>query len=226
MSPGARLDLHLHSTYSPDSRLPLASAAAAARAAGLQGFALTDHNTVAGHRGLVELRPKFPELLLIPGVEVSTREGHLLAFGVEQAPTRGLPIEDTIGWVRARGGEAVLAHPFRWTHGVGGTVGARVPVAAIEAWNGQSSPRANRAAGRLAATRRLPTTGGSDAHTAASVGRAYTTLADPPSSVDAFLEAIRRGASSGAGRSLGLLGQIGWGVRNTGFRLRRGLRAI
>ncbi|HTP55182.1 MAG TPA: CehA/McbA family metallohydrolase [Thermoplasmata archaeon] len=226
MSPGARLDLHLHSTYSPDSRLALASAAAAARAAGLHGFALTDHNTVAGHRALVELRPRFPELLLIPGVEVSTREGHLLAFGVDESPPRGRPIEETIGWVRAHGGEPVLAHPFRWTHGVGRAVGGRASVAAVEAWNGQNSARANMAAVRLASTRRLPTTGGSDAHTEAGIGRAYTVLPDPPSSVEAFLEAIRRGATVGEGRSLGILGQIGWSVRNAGLRLRRGLRAI
>jgi 3',5'-nucleoside bisphosphate phosphatase len=69
-----RADLHSHSTAS-DGTQPPADVMARAAAAGLDVIALTDHDTVAGHREAVAaLRPG---LTLLPGMELSCRlEGH------------------------------------------------------------------------------------------------------------------------------------------------------
>jgi predicted metal-dependent phosphoesterase TrpH len=226
MKPGARLDLHVHSDRSPDSGLALEVIAVRIRAAGLQGFALTDHNTVSGHRALRELARDHPDLLLVPGVEVSTAEGHLLAYGVDVAPPAHRSVADTISFVREHGGEPVLAHPLRLSHGVGAECARRADVRALETRNGQSSPRANRGADQIARDRGLGRTGGSDSHTVGALARAYTVLTDMPSSSDDLLEAIRRGRTTADGSSLDLTGRLRWSLRNAVLRTRRGFRAV
>jgi predicted metal-dependent phosphoesterase TrpH len=226
MTPGARLDLHVHSDRSPDSRLTLDTIVALVQRAGLGGFALTDHNTVAGHPALREIAVRHPELLVVPGVEISTDVGHLLALGVRSAPPAHRSLEATIGWVRDHGGEPVLAHPYRWTHGVGARAAGVADVGAIESVNGQSSPRANRAADDLARRRGIGRTGGSDAHTAEGVGRAFTIVDGNPATADDLLEAIRRGRTEAGGQSLGLSGRLRWSWRNAVLRARRGFRAV
>lgn len=68
-----RGDLHCHSDHS-DGSAPLEDLAAAARAQGLDFLAVTEHNTVSHLPGLGRL--SCPDLLLIPGVEISTYRGH------------------------------------------------------------------------------------------------------------------------------------------------------
>ncbi|MGP8078401.1 MAG: CehA/McbA family metallohydrolase [Thermoplasmata archaeon] len=226
MTPGVRLDLHVHSERSPDSRLTLEVIAARVLAAGIQGFALTDHNTVDGHRPLRELAARHPDLLVVPGVEVSTAEGHLLAYGISSVPPPRRPFAETIAWVREHGGEPVPAHPFRWFHGVGAAGARRADVRSLETVNGQTSPAANRAADRLAQERGWGSTGGSDAHTVRGLARAYTVMAERPSSTDDLLEAIRRGATAAGGSSLALGGRLRWSLRNAALRARRGFRSV
>ncbi len=150
-----RLDMHVHSHRSPDSTLTVEAIASGLASVGLNGFALTDHNTVAGHDELAALKARFPKLVLVPGVEVSTLEGHLLAYGVSEAPPRHRPVAETVEWVRDNGGVSVLSHPFRRAHGVGRAVAESVHVNAIETVNGHNSPGANRRAAEVAKRRGL-----------------------------------------------------------------------
>ena len=58
-------------------------------------------------------------LIGIPGVEVSTAHGHLLAIGVERMPPRRVSYAETITWIHDHGGIAIVPHPFqRSRHGV------------------------------------------------------------------------------------------------------------
>ena len=226
MSDGIRIDLHVHSTHSPDSRLSLETIVGQLSYVGLKGFALTDHNTVAGHRALAELAGRHPEYLFVPGVEVSTREGHLLGYGIDAAPPPHRPIQETIEWIDARGGVAVVAHPFRWTHGVGRRVATAVSVRAFETRNGHNSELANARAELLAAQRGLGATGGSDAHDVRDLGRAYTECAEPVESVDGFLEYLRRGHSASNGQSLPLAGRVRLSGRTVFRFVGRGFRPL
>lgn len=226
MSPPIRLDLHVHSSRSPDGRSTVEEIAAALRSRRLDGFALTDHNTTAGQAGLVELRRRYPGALFVPGVEISTIEGHLLAYGVSEAPPPGVALPDAIDWVRAHGGEPVLAHPFRWPHGAGRKLAPAVRPVAVETVNGHNGARANRRAARLAGTLGCPATGGSDAHRASELGTACTVFPESCASVDGVLEALRRGELRPEGASLAPAGWLRWGVRTGIARLRRGLRPL
>jgi 3',5'-nucleoside bisphosphate phosphatase len=69
-----RADMHSHSTASDGTSSP-AEVMRRASAAGLDAIALTDHDTVAGHRAAAEALP--PGLTLVPGMELSCRlDGH------------------------------------------------------------------------------------------------------------------------------------------------------
>ncbi|MGA8303484.1 MAG: CehA/McbA family metallohydrolase [Thermoplasmata archaeon] len=226
MNDFSRLDLHVHSKYSPDSRLTLDMIVGRLAYAELKGFALTDHNTVRGHATLLKLQRQHPEYLLLPGVEVSTVEGHLLAYGVGEAPPPHRPILETLDWVRAHGGEAVPAHPFRRTHGVGRAVAQSAPVSAIETRNGHDSEITNLRAEKLAAHRNLGATGGSDAHATKDLGRAYTEFDSAVNSVDDLLESLRKRTTSAEGQSLTLPGRLRLGLRTGLLLARRGFRPI
>ncbi|MGD0249548.1 MAG: CehA/McbA family metallohydrolase [Thermoplasmata archaeon] len=202
MTSEVRLDLHVHSRHSPDSQLTLDQIAGKVPYAGLRGFALTDHNTVAGHREIRGLTQRYPGLLVLPGVEISTLEGHMLAYGVHETPPIRRPIVETIEWVRAHGGESVLSHPFRRAHGVGAAVAETAPVRGIEVLNGHSSQVVNAKAELVAARRSLAETGGSDVHELYDLGRAFTDFPGGATSVDDLLEAIRKRAVVPGGQSL------------------------
>ncbi len=221
-----RLDLHVHSRHSPDSELSLESIVSRLASVGLNGFALTDHNSVAGHRELAALQAKFPGLILVPGVEVSTLEGHLLVYGVSEAPPRGRPVAETVDWVRDRGGVSVLSHPFRRAHGVGRAVAESVRVDAIETVNGHNSPGVNRKAADVATRRGLGITGGSDVHALFDLGRAYAEFADGTTGADAVLRSIRERTSTAGGRSLTFPARLRYEWRTALLRLGRGFRPI
>lgn len=108
---------HVHTTRS-DGRSTPAQVAAAARAAGLHFVVLTDHND------FVRREPAFVNgVLLVPGVELSTASGHLVAFGLErplEGARKGLDGEAARAMVERAGGVSVLAHPVQarnpWLH--------------------------------------------------------------------------------------------------------------
>jgi predicted metal-dependent phosphoesterase TrpH len=226
MTSEIRLDLHVHSRRSPDSTLTLEQIVARLGVVGLHGFALTDHNTIDGHRELAALSREYPTYRFIPGVEVSTREGHLLLYGVTEMPPVHRPLAETLDWARAHGAVASLAHPFRWAHGVGRAVASVAKVDALEALNGHNSEIANARAALLAARRKVGETGGSDAHTIPHVGRAFTEFREDHPTLDDLLAEVRRGRTRALGRSLKAGERVRVAVRTGFLRVARGFRPI
>lgn len=226
MTTTVRLDLHVHSRHSVDSRLSFEQILERITYQGLQGFALTDHNTIRGHSELARLRSSYPGYWFVPGVEVSTREGHLLAYGVHESPPPNRPLIETVERVAALGGVSVLAHPFRWVHGVGRRLASEVRVQGLEGRNGKNSELTNTRAELLAARRSIACTGGSDAHEPGLVGRAFTEFPEEVSSVDDLLDQIRRNATVPAGASLSFAGRIRSSVRDGLLRAVRGFRPV
>jgi len=226
MTDQLRLDLHVHSRFSPDSRLTLREIVGRLAYTGLRGFALTDHNSVDGIPELDRLARENPAYLLVPGVEVSAREGHLLAYGLRELPPVHRPIHETIDWVVGHGGVPVPAHPFRIGHGVGGKVAAEVKAPALEVRNGHTSGIANAKAELLAARRGLGGTGGSDVHTIDDLGRSFTEFSTEVENVDDVVDSILHGRSSGAGDSPRWARRLRLGARTALLRAGRGFRPI
>ena len=226
MSEGPRLDLHVHSRHSPDSRLAIREIVDHLGERGLQGFALTDHNSIAGHEELRDLAARNPGLLLIPGVEVSTREGHLLAYGLGELPPAGAPIEATIAWVESHGGIAVPAHPTRLFHGIGLRKVEQLSLHALETLNGHTAELGNARAELVAARRHIGSTGGSDVHDLRDLGRCYTQFPDEVRSVEDALGALRQGRSRSGGRSMSRPERLRLALSHLLGRASRGFRPI
>jgi len=82
----SRVDLHVHSTVS-DGRLSPEAVVGKAAELGLEVIALTDHDTVDGIIPALKATAAFPQLRLIPGVEISTDlpdgEAHVLGYFID-----------------------------------------------------------------------------------------------------------------------------------------------
>ena len=202
------IDPHVHSEASYDGREPVELLLEHASEIGLDGVVITDHDAIAESVRAAELAPDYG-LLGIPGVEVSTRDGHLLAIGVETRPQRGRPLAETVERVREAGGVAIVPHPFqRSRHGV--RKGNLTDCDAVETYNSMVfTGYRNRRAKAFAAAQGYPKVGASDAHFLPNVGRAYTEIRidlDAASlnseEIDgrAVVEAIRTGATEIRGK--------------------------
>ncbi|WP_435074639.1 CehA/McbA family metallohydrolase [Halorubrum sp. HHNYT27] len=112
------IDPHVHSDESYDGHEPIELILEHAADIGLDAVVITDHDVIGESKRAAELAAEYG-LIGIPGVEVSTAHGHLLAIGVERMPPRRRPYDETIEWIHEHGGVAVVPHPFqRSRHGV------------------------------------------------------------------------------------------------------------
>lgn len=179
MHPGPawyRGELHTHTLHS-DGDYTVAQIISAARRRRFDFVALTDHNTVSQLREAGTLAPD--DLLIIPGQELTTYHGHILALGVAtwvdwRIGLNGYTVEQAVEAVRAAGGLFIIAHPF--SEGDPGCTGCRweydLPphkADALEIWNGPWKHNGNDEAialwhRLLNEGHRLPATAGSDLH--------------------------------------------------------------
>jgi hypothetical protein len=195
-------DLQVHTDASPCSRAAPADVVDAAVSAGLDGIAITNHDTLEGYQAASSHAPD--KLTVIPGVEVTTTQGHLLALDVQEVPPQRDPLT-VIEHVHDQGGVAVLSHPFDrlrqyYTDDLDAIA---THVDAVEVQNSRCLfPRYNRKAREFAATYDLAITGGSDAHFPMEVGRASTVCERP------LFEALSRGGAAVRGRGGYLSGHI------------------
>ena len=173
------IDFHVHSDDSYDGHEPIELVLEHAADIGLDGVVITDHDEIGESLRAAEIAPEYG-LVGIPGVEVSTRHGHLLAIGVEERPDPGQPFVETVETVRNLGGVAIVPHPFqRSRHGV--RKRHIEDADAIEVYNSMLfTGYRNRRARTFARRREYPEIGASDAHYLPNVGRAYTEILVTP----------------------------------------------
>lgn len=201
-------DPHVHTEGSSDSTAAVEDVLEAAAEAGLDGLAVTDHDRIDRSLAAAARAPAF-DLFAVPGVEVSTHDGHLLALGVRETPPEDRRFGWTVDWVHERGGVAVAPHPFsRERHGVGRrTLRASPAVDAVETFNACSVlGYRNRQARAFASRRDAVRVGGSDAHRPDRVGDGFTRVhvdpgVDPVADPEPLLAAIREGRTSAHGRT-------------------------
>lgn len=168
-----KIDLHTHSEGSYDGKEPVELMIEHVKDIELDGIAVTDHDKIDES---LKASKQAEDILAVPGVEVSTSEGHLLAIGVEERPESGKPFMETVEEIRELGGAAVVPHPFQKTrHGVSKS---RIDdIDAVEAFNAWLFTGAqNRRAQKFAEKHGFPKVAGSDAHTLGIIGRAYTEI--------------------------------------------------
>jgi len=197
------VELHAHSELSYDGRDPVEMLLEQAQAVGIDALAVTDHDEIDASMRAADLAPEY-DLVGIPGMEVTSAAGHVLAIGVDSAVPAGLPFGETLSEIRDRGGIAIVPHPFQSSRsGVEPNV-SREELAsadAIEVYNSRLlTGRANRKAEKFARRNDLPMTAGSDAHIAEMVGQAVTRVDAEERTVQSILDAIRAGETSVEGK--------------------------
>jgi len=197
------VELHAHSEASYDGRDPVERLLERAQTVGLDGLAVTDHDAIEASLAAADLAPEY-DLVGIPGMEVTSAAGHMLALGVRELVPEGLPFAETLDRIHDLGGVAVVPHPFQTSRsGVLANISEDDLAAAdaIEIYNSRLlTGRANRRAERFARRRGLPVTAGSDAHIADMVGRAVTHVDTDERTTAAILEAVRGGRTTVEGR--------------------------
>lgn len=172
-----KIDLHTHSEGSYDGKEPIDLMIDHVEDEDIQvdGFALTDHDEIEKSLEAYELGQD-SNAIVIPGVEVSTGDGHLLAIGVRERPQEGKPFMETVEKIRELGGVAIVPHPFQKTrHGV--SKRKIKDIDAVEAFNAWLfTGLQNRRAKKFADSHGYPKVAGSDAHSLGMIGRAYTDI--------------------------------------------------
>jgi predicted metal-dependent phosphoesterase TrpH len=104
-------DLHIHSTYSSDATTTVRAILKQAADVELDVIAVTDHDEIRGALEACQLGYQYG-IEVIPGVEVTTREGHLLALFLEEVPPTHQSLIDTLIFIGKAGGLAIAPHAF------------------------------------------------------------------------------------------------------------------
>jgi predicted metal-dependent phosphoesterase TrpH len=191
----AFIDLHCHTSASPDSLADPVSVARTAAARGLTHLAITDHGTLDGARRARDAAPD--GLTVLIGEEIRTTSGDLIAVFLERPVPAGLRLEDAVAAIRDQGGLVGLPHPFDRYRGslLAGDPEATSRVAALVDWVETHNARvlgggANDRAAEFAGAAGLPGVAASDAHSTLEVGVAYSILAGEPSTPSGLLAAL------------------------------------
>lgn len=161
-----KFDFHIHSYYSDGVNSPR-EIVEQAKKIGLSGIAITDHNEIKG--ALEALKFQDDRLMIIPGIEISSKEGHIVALGVTKIIPRDKSAKETIAKIHELEGIAIAAHPYDVFRGGVGDLICQLNFDAIEVANGHSL-RNHKNPLKLAKEKNLAVTGGSDAHCLEEIG--------------------------------------------------------
>jgi len=187
-------DFHIHTVYSSDSVIqPKTLVDMLVAHNFIKVAAVTDHDSVRGCKATVELASAYPDILIIPGVEISTPNGDMLVLGTEELPPKPWNPEDIVDYAKAIGAVSIVAHPYR-EYGMGDLTRS-LKVDAVEVLNGGSSQAANKQAKQLASELGLPGTAGSDAHQTSELFNVCTQV-QASLNIDDILKAIKSGSIS------------------------------
>jgi hypothetical protein len=203
----SRADIHMHTNLGDGWASPARVIEEATRK-GLRLIAITDHDHLEGAKRVEELLARQNNALqLITGVEVSTRQGHLLGLFVKKAPKAMRSVEESIEAIKDQGGLVIVPHPL----------GRLVPslsrkkidallekgytIDGIEIYNPSPANASMRSTVRTANQQwHFAETGGSDAHFWQHIGAAYTLF--PGNTPEDFRRAILERTVRSGGQEL------------------------
>ncbi len=172
-----KVDLHIHTCYSPDANGTLEGIIEQSCKLGMGCLAITDHGTAEGALAMKKLAP-FP---VIVGEEIMSSEGEFIGYFLQKTIPSGLPPKEVIARIREQGGLVCIPHPFEGLTRCPLRIDKHpdlIPlIDIIEVFNARSlSPKYSRKARTFARQHGLLGSAGSDAHTSRDVGRAYVEM--------------------------------------------------
>ena len=188
-----KMDSHIHSEYSPDSKSRIEDIIKIAESREIDIIAISDHNTVDGSKAARKLT-KDKDIFVVPSIEISALEGHILGFGCEENIKRDLSATETIDLIHEQGGLAIIPHPYCfYRHGLLCKANYKdLKIDAIETKNARFIVGyCNNKAKKLSKKEKLPRLGASDAHYYKFVGDCYSKI-DCEKDIDSILKAIKK----------------------------------
>ena len=174
-------DLHLHTIYSYDGTASLAAVLSRAKQVGLDVIAITDHDEIAGALKAMELASAYG-VEVIPGIEITTADGDLLALFITEKVDAGLSLVETVLRVRDLGGVCIAPHPMAGGMGMKSLSGRAIlnalrnlqvaeTLIGIEVYNATALDRISNHYARILASRLdIAHVGNSDAHVVDAIG--------------------------------------------------------
>jgi predicted metal-dependent phosphoesterase TrpH len=186
-----KVELHSHTLYSKDSLTTLERVIDECKRKAIDRIVITDHNTAEGALALAKMAPD----LIIPGEEIMTPQGEILAFFVKETIPPGLSPDETIRRLRDQGAVISVSHPYdRLRKGAweeADLLKIVDKVDAIEVFNSRCIyPEDNAKALAFAQAHNKRGTVGSDAHIPYELGRS-TLQMQPFEGPGDFFEALK-----------------------------------
>ena len=195
-----KIDMHVHTWYS-DSRASVEEVLEAARQKGLDGVAITDHDTLYGAYRAAEKKGK---LIVIPGEEVMTNQGEILSLGIKKTIPKDLSVVEAIERTHLQRGLVIVPHPtiplfgrFRERDLKNLQIDGLEVLSAVTPIPGYFLKKNLELARRLG----VSITVGSDSHSSETVGDAYTIVNSESRDLRDILRAIRLGHTSVGGHA-------------------------
>jgi predicted metal-dependent phosphoesterase TrpH len=184
-----KADLHVHTTHSKDSLITPKELVFWAKKKGLNAVAITDHNYLDGAYKIA----KETDFLIIPGMEVSSSDGHIVALNVPELIPKGYSAAETVDKIHEAGGVAIACHPYVYGKGCLKDKVCQT-FDAVEVLNARAFPfkRSVKKAEETAKKLGLPRVAGTDAHYGPQIGYSYTVIEAEPN-VEAIAKAIVEG---------------------------------
>jgi len=179
-----RFDLHMHSWYSDGTEAPKDIVKYIAENKLLEGFSLTDHDNFRGLKEARAAAKKFG-LICIPGVEITTDLGDVVAVGIEEIP-KWKTVEELVDKIKEQGALAIGAHPHYSEFKEMPELLKKFD--AIEVYNATTQLEFNKEAMELAKEHSLLGVATSDSHVMDMVARAWTESKDQD-----IISAIKKG---------------------------------
>ena|ERR1700741_1009228 len=175
-----KVDLHTHSSQSPDGGITADQYRKALRSGLLDVIAITDHNSVA--MGL-DLNREFGDQIIV-GEEIMTTHGEIVGLYLSEKVPAGLSPLDTIKHIKDQGGIVYIPHPFETIRkGIAPHILESIAdyVDIIEVCNGRAFLQ-NRSAQAVVWARlnQKDSAASSDAHGYRGLGRTYSDLPQMP----------------------------------------------
>lgn len=187
------IDLHVHTKRSDGISSPI-EMMYFARKKQLDGIAITDHDNPLTEDEIELIKECAYDLIIIPGVEVSAKEGHVLLLGVHEAPEKNTSITDVIRFGKKKNAIIIIPHPFDIFRKGLGKVIDKIEYDAIEVYNAESIlPIFNIKARLYAFEKNKVPVAGSDAHLPEAIGLAYTIIATKSREPKSIYDSIRKG---------------------------------
>ncbi|TXT63359.1 MAG: putative metal-dependent phosphoesterase (PHP family) [Promethearchaeota archaeon] len=190
-----KLDLHLHTVYSRDSSIHLQDLLIYTKKIGLDGFAITDHNSFKAYEKIKKF-PQAKDLVIIPGNEIETNIGEIIALFIDDQFTWKEPdFFEIVEKIKDHNGLVVIPHPFDFLRNNHLRIKElrektiKKYIDGVEIMNSRIIFKlCVKRAKKFQEKYNLFETGGSDAHTLKEVGNGYTLL---PDLTDRSLEGLK-----------------------------------